>query len=170
MIQKLEKIQKIANGILQHFTTMDKGFARVESDVKQLKRFRNICYDVNENLGNSLSAFIVAKSSLKKRDPLVSLVINKDQRLQISNSLMQLRQVIGESLTMLMDYTDQYPYIGQKSYSLEALQKFNSVIEQEFHLLEQEVNSLKMQFIMEERKEQMIETIRITEEEEYRKR
>jgi hypothetical protein len=169
MVRKLEKIQKIANGILQHFTTMDKGFARVEPDVRQLKRFRNICYAANEKLDNSLSVFSKIKSSLQKRDPLVSIVIDKNQRSEISDSLMQLRQVTGESLEMIIDYIDQYPCCSGKSYSLEALQKFSSIIEQEFRELEQEVNSLKMYFILEDRKEQLMETIRITEEEEHQK-
>lgn len=165
MIRKLDKIEKIASGILQHFTAMDKGFARVESDIRQLKRFRSICYDVNENLGSSLSAFLITKSTLKKRDPLTSTVIDQTRRQQISDALMQLRKVAGISLEAIMDYVDQYPYSGQRSYSLEALQKFSSVIEQEFRELEKEVNALKMEFIMEDRKEQLIETIRITEEE-----
>jgi hypothetical protein len=169
MIRKLEKIQKIANGILRHFTAMDKGFARVESDVRQLKRFRNICYTANEKLCDSLSVYSNIKSSFQKRDPLVSIVIDKNRRIQISESLMQLRQVAGECLDMIIDYIDQYPYSGQKSYSLEALQKFKSVIEEEFRELEQEVNSLKMHFILEDRKEQLMETIRLTEEEHQKK-
>lgn len=169
MVRKLEKIQRIANGILQHFTAIDKGFARVEPDLRQLKRFRNICYDANEKLDNSLSVFSKIKSSLQKRDPLVSIVIDKNQRLKISESLMQLRQVAGESLEMILDYIDQYPCCGEKSYPLEALQKFSSVIEQEYRELEQEVNSLKMHFILEDRKEQLMETIKITEAEQFAK-
>ncbi len=165
MIRKLEKIQKIANGILQHLTAMDKGFVRVESDVMQLKRFRSICYEVDENLNHALSTFLKTTDTLQKRDPLVSAVIDKNQRQQISDALMQLRLVTGNSFGMIVDYIDQYPYSGKKSYALEALQKFSSVIEQEFHLLEQEVNALKMQFILEDRKEQLMETIRVSEEE-----
>lgn len=168
MIRKLEKIEKIANGILQHITAMDKGFTRVESDVMQLKRFRNICYDANVKLSNSLSVFSKIKSGFQKRDPLVSIVIDKNQRLQISESLMQLRQVAGECLEMIIDYIDQYPIFSKKSYPLEALQKFSSVLEQEFRELEQEVNSLKMHFILEDRKERIMETIKSTEEEHHR--
>lgn len=165
MVRKLDKIQKITNGILQHFTSMDKGFSRVEPDVIQLKKFRSICYNAGENLNIELSALMKTRSILQKRDPLVSVVIDKDQRQQISDALMQLRMVAGNSIEMILDYIDQYPFSGKKSYSLEALQMFSSVIEEELHLLEQEVNALKMQFILEDRKEQLMETIRVTEEE-----
>ncbi|MBW6480749.1 MAG: hypothetical protein K0B37_15070 [Bacteroidales bacterium] len=165
MVRKLEKIQKIANGILQHFTAMDKGFARVESDLMQVKMFRNICYDADENLNKALLTFVKSLSTIQKRDPLVSAVTDKDRRQKISDSLMQLRQVAGNSLEMIMDYIDQYPDSGKKSYSLEALHKFSSVLEQEFRVLEQEINALKMHFILEDRKEQLMETIRVAEEE-----
>lgn len=165
MILKLEKIQKIANGILQHFTAMDKGFARVESDVRQLKKFRTICYDAGENLNRALTTFLKTTSSIQKRDSMVSAVIDKNQRQQMNDAMMQLRQVAGNNVEMIMDYIDQYPVSGKKSYSLEALLKFSNVIEQEFHSLEQEVNALKMEFILEDRKEQMLETIRVAEEE-----
>lgn len=163
MIRKLEKIEKISCGILQLITAMDKGFARVENDIDKLRKFREICFDVHDSFFAALNRYIESKINIRRRDPLVSIVIDKNCRQQINNSLLEIRKIADQGFDTIIDFIEEYPQTGNKSYSFEALLKFKSVLENEFLKLEQEINSLKMEFILEDRKEQLLDTIKSAE-------
>ncbi len=168
MIRKLEKIEKISYGILQLITAMDKGFARVENDMDKLKKFREICYDVHDSFSVALSRYKDSKINIQRRDPLVSIVIDKNCRQQINNSLLDIRKIADQGFDAITDFIEDYPEAGNKSYALDALNKFKSVLEKEFLNLEQEINALKMEFILEDRKEQLLDTIKTTEQDNYK--
>lgn len=168
MIRKLEKIEKISCGILQLITAMDKGFARVENDINKLRKFREICYHVHDNFSVALNRYKESKINIRRRDPLVTIVIDKNCRQQINNSLLEIRKIADQGFDSIIDFIEEYPEEGNKSYSLDALQKFKSVLEKEFLNLEQEINALKMEFILEDRKEQLLETIKTTERENHK--
>ena len=163
MICKLEKIEKISSGILQLITAMDKGFAHVENDNDKLRKFREICFEVHDSFFAALNRYKESRINIRRRDPLVSIVIDKSCRQQINNSLLEIRKIANLGYDTITDFIEEYPQTGNKSYSLEALQKFKSVLEKEFMNLEQEINSLKMEFILEDRKEQLLDAVKSAE-------
>lgn len=151
------KIQKIASGISQLFIAMDKGFVRVEPDVELLKKFRTICFEATRKLESS-------HASLQKHQLFFSLVDSnpagvpdKISRIKLIRDLNTLRGNIHESIQMISSYIEIYEEQWKKSFSVNALFKFRSLLEKELWLLEQEVNTLRMKLIMLDRRDQQLE-------------
>lgn len=146
------KAHKIAKGIAELFTAMDKGFARVESDLVLLKRFRQICFEANIKLEDSI--------------PKLSLLIIQQTKYQLEGDtnrtaetqqeafdhLIVVRQIIADNILMISDFIEEFNDLWERSFSLSALIKFRLLLEEEFLLLEDELKMLEMAYILDHRK------------------
>lgn len=159
----LVRIHTIAKGINQLYSAMDKGFAKVESNIDLLKKFRNICFEANINLENSLKGFSMTIHPLITRDNPFMLPPEKVFRRNICLDLTEIRNSVFENNEIINSYIRQNADQLEKSYSLDALEKFLSLLEKEFQMLEQNINSLRMMFVLEDRKEQIFDSERILE-------
>ncbi len=151
MRTNLLKIQRIATGISQLFTAMDKGFAKVESDLTLLTRFRHICYDANDKLE-------VALHQLKRFESIADTEFpNKeiaDQvHYEVSIELLNIREIVSNNILMITDYINEFSDLWEKTFSLVALQKFRHLLINEFNLLNKEIELLAMQELFEKRQE-----------------
>ncbi len=151
MRANLLKIEKIATGISQLFTAMDKGFAKVESDLTLLTRFRHICFDANDKLEEALQA-------LKRFEPVAGAEsMDKEQAAQIhyelSIELIKIRDIVSNNILMITDYINEFSELWEKTFSLVALQKFRLLLMNEFNILNKEIELLAMQELIEKRQE-----------------
>ncbi len=170
MIKKLAKIQKISMGILQLFTSMDKGFSKVEPDIAQLKKFRCICYEVSEKLLVAVSHLFSDQTMVKLREESSqSASFDKIHRQRISQHLMYIRHAANEGLDAVENFIDEYQSREKSNYALDALEKFKNLLERDIQFLEQEINNIRMQFILSDRKESLEDSVKDYEPEDSRK-
>lgn len=149
MKTRILKIRKIASGISQLFTAMDKGFAKVESDLTLLTRFRHICYDANEKLERALLELDHYSSmpDLDSPDKEITDAI----KLEIFNELLKIREITSDNIVMITDYIDDFSELWKRSFSLSALQKFQFLLVNEYNLLHKEIELLGMQEVHQKR-------------------
>jgi hypothetical protein len=148
MNKTLIKILKISKGISQLFCAMDKGFRKVESDIELIREFRYLCYHANDNLesvhkelAHNIDEFI------KDKTPPIDDVAAK----VISNSLREIRFVLEENTTAIKKYIEDYSQVWKKTLSINALNKFSSLLEREYLLLNQEIDKFMMELVYQER-------------------
>lgn len=149
MRTNLLKIRKIATGISQLFTAMDKGFAKVESDLTLLTRFRHICYDANNKLEVALEQLnqfeSMAGSEHMDKETAQQLTY------EISKELLNIREIISNNIEMISDYIHEFSDLWEKTFSLIALQKFQHLLNSEFEMLNKEIELLTMQELINKR-------------------
>lgn len=139
------------------FTSMDKGFARVESDLTLLTRFRQICYESNTKLEASLLKLedMINNSGNDPSGISITTDANNKKTSQVSpeviDELINSREIISDSILMISDYIEEYAELWKKSFSLNALEKFKNLIINEFNLLENEIDTLQMRGIIDHR-------------------
>lgn len=155
MPYSLIRMKRIISGVCQLFTSMDKGFARVESDLTLLTRFRHICYESNVKLEESLlklEELISNSDDYTSSNSEIKADSNADPAPQISpeiiNELINAREIISDSILMITDYIDEFAELWKKSFSLNALEKFRNLIINEFNQLENEIDMLQMSGII----------------------
>ncbi|TVQ16949.1 MAG: hypothetical protein EA361_03350 [Bacteroidetes bacterium] len=151
MRTNLLKIEKIASGISQLFTAMDKGFAKVESDLTLLTRFRHICYDANNKLETALEQLrrFETISDPEFLDKETAELINYE----VSVELMIIKEIVSNNIMMITDYINDYADLWKKTFSLIALQKFRHLLINESKLLNREIELFVMQDIYNKRQE-----------------
>ena len=170
MIKKLAKIQKISMGILQLFTSMDKGFSKVEPNITQLKKFRCICYEESEKLLITVSHLFSDQTFMKLRqEPSHPVSFDKIHRQRISQHLMNIRYAANEGLDAIENFIDEYQSLEKSNYAIDALEKFKNLLERDIQFLEQEINNIRMQFILSDRKESLEDSVEDYQPEDSRK-
>jgi len=145
MTTKLIRIEKIIKGTAQLFTSMDKGFAKVESDLTLLTRFRQICFDANQKLETGipkLQNHIRFITELESYDQL-----DLKQQELILNDLYDIKTTIADNIISIADYIDNFTELWKRSFSLSALLKFKLLLINEFSLLEKEIETLHMEHL-----------------------
>ena len=159
----LVRIQKVAQGMNQLYSSMDKGFARVETNMALLKRFRNLCYEANCKLEEALNGLSrqLENPWLKAADP--TWVPTKEFRSEVCFHLRSIRQTVAANIHTIGDYIEEFSDQWDRSFSLNALIKFKSLLEKELQNLDQEIESLRMMFLLEDRKEQLQQNNQIME-------
>lgn len=157
MIKNLVKIRKIALGISELFTAMDKGFAKVEQDLVLLRKFREICFNANEKLEISLDDL---KEYLPQPLATSEVRLNDIQKADLADILHQIEDIIYESIGEIADYTENFSELWKKSFSLNALLKFKSLLVKEFALLQEEVNSIEMVLHMDAKRREALQNSR----------
>ncbi len=153
MRTNLIKIEKIVKGTAQLFTAMDKGFAKVESDLTLLRRFRIICYDANQKLESVLPLLHnhMQYTSDWTHDQQAAGVFNRT----VFNDLLTIKNIISENITALSEYIDDFSELWKKSFSLSALLKFKFLLINEYSLLEQEIQIIEMEHLLQKRVEKI---------------
>ncbi len=157
MPYSLIRMKRIISGVSQLFTSMDKGFARVESDLTLLTRFRQICYESNTKLEASLLKLedMINNSGNDPSGISITTDANNKKTSQVSpeviDELINSREIISDSILMISDYIEEYAELWKKSFSLNALEKFKNLIINEFNLLENEIDTLQMRGIIDHR-------------------
>ncbi len=152
MRTKLIRIEKIIKGTAQLFTSMDRGFAKVESDLILLTRFRQICYDANQKLETGIPKLQNHITSLIE---LKSSKVDFAQQKEILNNLYEMKNDIADNILEITDYIDNFTELWKKSFSLSALLKFKFLLMNEFSLLEKEIESLHMEHFRQVRKNEI---------------
>ncbi len=148
----LIKIHKIATGISQLFTAMDKGFSKVESDITLLTRFRHICYDANFRLEEALCKLEGYLLIIAEGEPLHNRVPDSLKE-EIYMELIKIKDIIHENILMIKGYIEEYSDLWKNSFSLSALQKFENLLTSEFNIFISEIESLNVQELIEKRQE-----------------
>jgi hypothetical protein len=148
MKKTLIKILKISRGISQLFCAMDKGFRKIESDIELIKEFRHLCYHANENLEAAHKDLtkIICEYYKDDQQPLEDLAAKV-----ISNSLKEIRFILEENIISISTYIEDYSSVWKKTLSINALNKFKSLLEKEYEMLNQEVERFLMELIYQER-------------------
>jgi len=143
MTTSLLKIETIIRGTAQLFTSMDKGFAKVESDLVLISRFRQICYDAN---GGLLAALPMLQSHTKSVGEYETIELFIDAKgKDIIKDLYCLKDIIGGNIIALSAYIDGFDELWKRSFSLSALLKFRALLINEYSLLEKEIDTLEME-------------------------
>ncbi len=149
MTTRLIRIEKIIKGTAQLFTSMDKGFAKVESDLTLLSRFRQICFDANQGLESSLP---LLRNHIESFGGSESVEVFSDtQGKLLINDLNYLKNIISGNIIALSAYIDSFDELWKKSFSLSALLKFKMLLINEYSILEKEIDMLEMEIIRLER-------------------
>lgn len=143
MRTKLIRIEKIIQGTAQLFTSMDKGFAKVESDLTLLTRFRQICYDANQKLEIGIPKLQNHISLLNDLENYTNLETAHQEA--ILNDLYEIKNDIADNIVAIADYIDNFTELWKKSFSLSALLKFKLLLINEFSLLEKEIETLHLE-------------------------
>jgi hypothetical protein len=149
MRTNLIKIEKLVTGTAQLFTAMDKGFAKVESDLTLLTRFRMICFEANQKLENVLPQLRnhIQHASDWDDDLNSAETFNK----MVFADLLTIKNIIGNNIISLSEYIDDFSELWKKSFSLSALLKFKFLLINEFSLLDREIQKLEMEHLLKER-------------------
>jgi hypothetical protein len=145
MKTKLIRIEKIIEGTAQLFTSMDKGFARVESDLTLLTRFRQICYEANQKLECGIPKLKDHISLLNDLESYTNLEAEHQEA--ILNDLYEIRDDIADNIMTIADYIDSFTELWKKSFSLSALLKFKLLLINEFSLLDKEIETLYLEHL-----------------------
>ncbi len=159
MDKRIIRIQKISLGIAQLFTAMDKGFARVESDLVLLRKFRHICFDANESITNSLKEL---QRNIESNPEFYNKE-NIQNRKELLKQLRELQEKIDDSVFLISDYIEEFSNFWKTSFSLNALIKFKYLILNELNLLEKEIEALEMEHLHTSRKSILKNTFRKSE-------
>jgi hypothetical protein len=146
MQTNLLKIEKTIKGTAQLFTAMDKGFAKVESDLTLLRNFRLICFEANEKLESALPQL---QNHIIRLN--ATMEISSDQFNHVISDVLFLQQVINENILAISDYIDRFEELWKTSFSLNALLKFKFLLNSEFTVLENQIHELKMEHMRNER-------------------
>jgi hypothetical protein len=144
----LIKIEKTIKGTAQLFTAMDKGFAKVESDMTLLRNFRLICFEANEKLEMALPNLQNHISLLNKTE---NLMVPDEVFHTIMIDIFILRQIINDNIQSISEYIDKYEELWKTSFSLNALLKFKLLLIEEFSVLENQIQVISMEHIGNER-------------------
>jgi hypothetical protein len=153
MRTNLIKIEQLVTGTAQLFTSMDKGFAKVESDLTLLTRFRLICYEANQKLESVLP--LLQNHIQHATDWDDGLNSAETFNKVVLADLITIRKIIGDNIISLSDYIDDFSELWKKSFSLSALLKFKLLLINEFSLLDREIQKIEMEHLLNERTQQL---------------
>jgi hypothetical protein len=152
MHTNLIKIEKTIKGTADLFTAMDKGFAKVESDLTLLKRFRQICFEANDKIESALP---LLQNHIVQSIHWTTLAEPGQFYLQVRKDIFSLKEIIKENILSINSYIIEFEELWKTSFSLNALLKFKLLLMNEFTVLENEIQKLEMEFIRLERSEKI---------------
>ena len=146
------RAHKIIKGIAELFTAMDKGFARVESDMVVLQKFRQICFTANLKLEGAIPGLsrVIQQISVSGKSDNNSSLTELNQ--EAYEQLLHIKRIISDNIIMISDFIDDFSDIWEKSFSINALIKFRLLLDEEYILLEDEIKLLEMQSVLDYRK------------------
>jgi hypothetical protein len=142
MYTHLIKIEKTIKGTAQLFTAMDKGFAKVESDMTLLKNFRLICFEANQKIESALPSL---QSQIGLLNPAEHTELSGEVFRAIMIDILCLRQVISDNIVAISEYINGFEELWKTSFSLNALLKFKLLLIEEFTNLENHIRDMEME-------------------------
>ncbi len=122
---------------------MDKGFRKVESDNQVIIDFRRLCYHSNEKLDASYQILVQNMNALNTMDEAGIKSMYKN--------LEEIRLVSKDTIDAITTYTYDYSSVWKKTLSIEALNRFKSLLELQFQLLEKEIETFNMEILHQQR-------------------
>lgn len=142
MHNHLIRIEQIVKGTAQLFSSMNKGFAKVESDLTLLTHFRQICFESNQKIETILPQLQrhINYTSVLKDDNLKTELFNRSLYID----LLHIRNILSDNIIRVSDYIENFSELWTKSFSLSALLKFKLLLINEFSLLEREIQNIEV--------------------------
>jgi hypothetical protein len=149
----LIRIERILKGTSQLYSAMNKGFDTVESDTTLLLIFKDICFDANQKIEEILP---VLKQHIEQTSNMDDNLLSSENYGNIVfNDLIILKEVIHENIQYITEYIDSFTDSWNKSFSINALMKFKSLLTNEYSALESEIQSIEMENLLKNRKQKI---------------
>jgi len=149
----LIRIERILKGTSQLYSAMNRGFDTVESDTTLLMIFKDICFDANQKIEEILP---LLKQHIEKTSTMdISLFSSENYGTIVINDLIILKEVLHENIQYITEYIDSFTDSWSKSFSIDALIKFRSLLTNDYSALEKEIQSIEMENLLTKRKQKI---------------